>query len=265
MEKPEFVNSVKIYSETARASTNYLICDNKETLLWLANLGCIEIHPWYSKVVNYEGCLKDSNALHEDECGLNHPDFIVFDLDPYIYSGLETSSEQKPEYNRKAFMATVKVAHLLKSEIFDILKIKSYIKTSGKTGMHIFVPVSAGYTYNQTRSFAEIIGRTLVNKHPDLITTDWNTSKRRGKIFFDYNQNAEGKTLASAFSARPTQLATMSMPVDWDIIDHVLPPKFTIQGVKERTNDRKGFKKWLSCWSDILETRQDLSKLLETV
>jgi bifunctional non-homologous end joining protein LigD len=265
MEKPEFVNSVKIYSETAERSTNYLICDNRETLLWLANLGCIEIHPWYSRIVDYEACLKGSNELYEDKCGLNHPDFIVFDLDPYIYSGLETSSDQEPEYNRRAFMATVKVARLLKSEIFDILKIKSYIKTSGRTGIHIFLPVTAEYTYDQTRRFAEIIGRTLVNTHPDLITTDWNTAKRRGKIFFDYNQNAKGKTLASAFSARPTPLATISMPLEWDIIDQVFPPEFTIKGVKEKIADRKGFKKLLLCWSDIFESRQDLSKLLENV
>jgi bifunctional non-homologous end joining protein LigD len=265
MEKPEFVNSVKIYSETAERSTNYLICDNRETLLWLANLGCIEIHPWYSRIVDYEACLRGSNELYEDKCGLNHPDFIVFDLDPYIYSGLETSSDQEPEYNRRAFMATVKVARLLKSEIFDILKIKSYIKTSGRTGIHIFVPVTSEYRYDQTRSFAEIIGRTLVNKHPGLITTDWNTAKRRGKIFFDYNQNAKGKTLASAFSARPTPLATISMPLKWEIIDQVLPPEFTIQGVKEKIVDRKSLKKLLSCWSDILENRQNLSKLLETV
>ncbi|MGA7368232.1 MAG: DNA ligase D [Nitrososphaeraceae archaeon] len=265
MEKPEFVNSVKIYSETAERSTNYLICNNKETLLWLANLGCIEIHPWYSRIVDYEACLKGSNELYEDNCGLNHPDFIVFDLDPYIYSGLETSSDQEPEYNRRAFMATAKVAQLLKSEIFDALKIKSYIKTSGRTGIHVFVPVTAEYTYDQTRSFAEIIGRTLVNRHPDLITTDWNTPERRGKIFFDYNQNAKGKTLASAFSARPTPLATISMPLEWDTIDQVLPPEFTIQGVREKIADRKGFKKLLSCWSDIFESRQDLSKLLESV
>ncbi|MGH9976148.1 MAG: hypothetical protein ACRD8Z_09990, partial [Nitrososphaeraceae archaeon] len=87
MEKPEFVNSVKLYSESAKRLTNYLICNNKETLLWLTNLGCIELHPWYSRVIDYEACLKGSAALDEENCGLNHPDFVVFDLDPYIYSG----------------------------------------------------------------------------------------------------------------------------------------------------------------------------------
>ena len=141
-EKPDFVDSVKLYSESSMRLTNYLICNNKETLLWLANLGCIELHPWYSRVVDYEACLKNSTALDEEKCGLNHPDFIVFDLDPYIYSGKETSTDEEPEYNRTAFIKTVEVALLLKSEIFDKLKIKSYVKTSGKTGIHIFVPIS---------------------------------------------------------------------------------------------------------------------------
>jgi bifunctional non-homologous end joining protein LigD len=264
MKKPEFINSVKLYSESARRSTNYLICNNKESLLWLANLGCIEIHPWYSRVVDYDACLEDSDALDEEECGLSHPDFVVFDLDPYIYSGLETSTEEEPEYNHAAFKETVKVAQLLKIEVFDKLKIKAYIKTSGKTGIHIFVPISAGYTYDQTRSFAEAVGRILVSKEPKKITMDWNTSKRRGKIFFDHNQNAKGKTLASVLSARPTPLATVSMPLEWEIIDRILPTDFTIQSVKEKLVGERDFKKSVTSWSNILESRQDLSKLLET-
>jgi bifunctional non-homologous end joining protein LigD len=264
MKKPEFANSVKIYSESARRSTNYLICNNKETLLWLANLGCIEIHPWYSRIVDYDACLEDSDVLDEEVCGLNYPDFVVFDLDPYIYSGLETSAEEEPEYNQAAFKETVKVSQLLKIEVFDKLKIKAYIKTSGKTGLHVFVPVSAGYTYDQTRSFAEAVGRILVNKEPDKITMDWSTSKRRGKIFFDHNQNAKGKTLASALSARPTPLATVSMPLEWEVIDRMVPTDFTIQSVKEKLAGERDFKKSLTSWSNILESRQDLSKLLET-
>ncbi|MGH9926685.1 MAG: non-homologous end-joining DNA ligase, partial [Nitrososphaeraceae archaeon] len=265
MEKPEFVDSVKLYSESAKRMTNYLICNNKETLLWLANLGCIEIHPWYSRVIDYEAFLKDSTALDEENCGLNHPDFIVFDLDPYIYSGLETSAYQEPEYNRKAFMKTVEVAQLLKSEIFDELNIKSYIKTSGKTGIHIFVPVSADYNYDQARNFAEIIGRTLVSEHPHKITMDWNTSKRRGKIFFDHNQNAKGKTLASLFSARPTACATISMPLKWDVLDQILPTVFTILNVPDKISEKRDIRNSLLSWSNILESRQDLAKMLETV
>jgi bifunctional non-homologous end joining protein LigD len=265
MGKPDFVDSVKLYSESAERLTNYLICNNKETLLWLANLGCIELHPWYSRVVDYEACLKNSTAVDEEKCGLNHPDFVVFDLDPYIYSGSETSTDEEPDYNRTAFMKTVDVALLLKSEIFDKLKIKSYIKTSGKTGIHIFVPISSNYTYHQARSFAEIIGRTLMNKRPDMITMDWGTSKRRGKIFFDHNQNAKGKTLASVLSVRPIERATISMPFDWDIIDQILPTDFTLLNITEKIVGKNDLSKLLSSWSDILDSRQDLAKLLDAV
>lgn len=262
-DKLEFVDSVKLYSDSEKRFTNYLICNNKEALLWLANLGCIEIHPWYSRVVDYEACLKDSTALDEENCGLNRPDFVVFDLDPYIYSGLETNKEQEPEYSPAAFMKTVEVAQLLKSEIFDILKIRSYIKTSGKTGIHIFVPISSIYTYHQARSFAEIIGRILVSKRPDMITMDWDTSKRRGKIFFDHNQNAKGKTLASVYSVRPVERATISMPLEWEYIDRILPTDFTLLNINEKIAGKNDIRKLLTSWSNILEHRQDLAKLLD--
>ena len=262
-DKPEFVDSVKLYSDSAKRFTNYLICNNKEALLWLANLGCIEIHPWYSRVVDYEACLKDSTALDEGNCGLDRPDFVVFDLDPYIYSGLETSKEQEPEYSPAAFMKTVEVAQFLKSEIFDILKIRSYIKTSGKTGIHIFVPISSIYTYHQARSFADIIGKILVSKRPDMITMDWDTSKRRGKIFFDHNQNAKGKTLASVYSVRPVERATISMPLEWEFIDRILPTDFTLLNINEKIAGKNDIRKLLTSWSNILEHRQDLAKLLD--
>jgi bifunctional non-homologous end joining protein LigD len=162
-------------------------------------------------------------------------------------------------------MKTVEVAQLLKSEIFDKLNIKSYIKTSGKTGIHIFVPVSADYNYDQSKKFAEIIGRTLVSEHSDKITMDWNTSKRRGKIFFDHNQNAKGKTLASVFSARPTACATISMPFKWDVIDQILPTDFTILNVPDKISEKRDIRNSLLSWSNILESRQDLAKMLETI
>jgi bifunctional non-homologous end joining protein LigD len=176
---------------------------------------------------------------------------------------LETSKEQEPEYSPAAFMKTVEVAQLLKSEIFDILKIRSYIKTSGKTGIHIFVPISSIYTYHQARSFAEIIGRILVSKRPDMITMDWDTSKRRRKIFFDHNQNAKGKTLASVYSVRPVERATISMPLEWEYIDRILPTDFTLLNINEKIAGKNDIRKLLTSWSNILEHRQDLAKLLD--
>ena len=86
--KPDFVATAKIHSEHRGESINYIVCNNKETLLWVANLGCIEMHPWYSRINDFSSC-NSSTKLYEEKCGLNFPDFILFDLDPYIYSGKE--------------------------------------------------------------------------------------------------------------------------------------------------------------------------------
>jgi len=105
----------------------------------------------------------------------------------------------------------------------------------------------------------------LVSEHSDKITMDWNTSKRRGKIFFDHNQNAKGKTLASVFSARPTERATISMPLKWDVLDQILPTDFTILNVPDKISEKRDIRNSLSSWSNILEGRQDLAKMLETI
>jgi bifunctional non-homologous end joining protein LigD len=147
---------------------------------------------------------------------LNFPDFIVF---PYIYSGLESAGEE-PEYK-----AVVEVAYYLK-DLFKELNIISYVKTSGKTGLHIFVPIISSYTYDQTRRFAEVIGNMLVKTYPGKITMEWKTIKRKGKVFFDHNQNSKGKTLASIYSVRPTVSATVSMPIEWKELSSVVPTDF---------------------------------------
>ena len=237
-----------------------MISNNKETILWLANLGCIEMHPWYSRINNFESCKERDDILYKKKCGLNFPDFIVFDLDPYIYSGQEKNKGQKePEYNIKAFRATVDVAFNLK-ELFDDLKIESYIKTSGKTGLHIFVPIANLYTYEQTRSFAEVIGKILIKRHPSKITMEWDTTKRKDKVFFDYNQNARGKTIASIFSPRPTNTASVSFPIKWNDLSQVVPTDFTIFNVPNTLN-----KKIKNSWNNILEKKQNLNKILESI
>ncbi|MGI0051758.1 MAG: DNA ligase D, partial [Nitrososphaeraceae archaeon] len=259
--KPSFVQTVEVYSESRENNViNYIICNNKETILWLANLGCIEVHPWYSRIYKFDSCKQKDDILDKKKYHLNFPDFIVFDLDPYIYSGQEKDIDQKePEYNIQAFQVTIDVAFNLK-ELFDELRIESYIKTSGKTGLHIFVPIANLYTYEQTRSFAEIIGKILINRHPRKITMEWDTTKRTGKVFFDHNQNAKGKTIASIFSPRPTPSATVSFPVKWDDLSHVVPTDYTILNVPEMLN-----KKIKNPWNNIMENKQNLNKILESI
>jgi bifunctional non-homologous end joining protein LigD len=251
--KPEFVTTAKIHSEHRGDSINYIICNNKETLLWVANLGCIEMHPWYSRIKDFQGC-HTSTLLHEEKCGLNFPDFIVFDLDPYIYSGKEKKGAE-PQYNIAGFKAAVDIAHELK-DIFRDLKINSYIKTSGKSGLHIYVPILNTYSYEQTKSFAETIANIMLRKFPKKVTLEWSTSKRKGKVFFDFNQNARGKTIASVYSLRPTADAMVSMPIEWKNIDEILPTDFTISNAPDLIN-KNG-----DSWHEILSDKQDIEKLI---
>lgn len=184
---------------------------------------------------------------------MNFPDFIVFDLDPYIYSGNEKKDEE-PEYNISGFKAAVEVAYQLK-DILKELKINSYVKTSGKSGLHIYVPIINRYPYEQTKKFAEIMARIMVSRFPDKVTMEWSTAKRKGKIFFDYNQNSRGKTIASVYSLRPNPSATVSMPVEWSNLDSILPTDFTIENVPQ-------VMKKTDLWAGVITEKQNINDLI---
>ena len=254
--RPKYVVSVMVYAETRRKKTNQLVCNNKETLLWLANLGCIEMHPMHSSVIDYK-IYQESQDPNDVSCGLNMPDFVVIDLDPYIYASTQKQEKgEEPQYNIQAFKATVEVALELKA-LMDELHLRSYVKTSGKTGLHIFIPISKlrnteAITYEKIREFAKKIGSLLVTRIPQKVTMEWNVKERAGKVFFDHNQNSRAKTLASVFSVRPTSLATVSMPVRWDKLTDILPTDFTLLNVSEI------IKKSGNTWKQMLEDRQDI-------
>lgn len=259
--KPSFVQTVKIYSKSEdEGVNNYVLCNNKETLLWLANLGCIEIHPWYSRITDFdEGVEEDNALLYPEKCSLNFPDFIIFDLDPYIFLNVQdnVTNQKEPEYSLKGFKATAEVALGLK-ELFDELKIQSYVKTSGKTGLHILVPIDNLYTYDQTRSFARVIGISMTRRYPNKITMEWDTSKRNGKVFFDYNQNSKGKTIASIFSARPVESAAVSFPINWEDLLDVDPTDFMLLNVPDLLESNTH-----NPWSNMMENKQNLNEILK--
>jgi bifunctional non-homologous end joining protein LigD len=188
---------------------------------------------------------------------LNYPDFIVFDLDPYIYSGKEAKGAE-PELNRKAFQKTCDVALWLK-DVLDSMSLSSFVKTTGKTGLHIYVPILREFDYATVRASAETIGKFLVGAHPRDITMQWTVEKRTGKIFFDHNQNTRGKTLASIYSPRPSPQAAVSMPVRWDELRDIYPPDFTILTAPER------LAKTGDLWANILNEKHDLGALLGIV
>ena len=256
---PSFVDTVSLYSGHNEGDGDYLMCNNLPTLLWLGQLADIELHTWYSRV----GPEPDGDHLPATFTGsddairsslLNYPDFIVFDLDPYIYSGAEAKGDE-PQLNRAAFAKTCDVALWLK-EILDALSLSSFVKTTGRTGLHIYVPILRQLDYGAVRSACETIGKFLVRAHPRDITMEWSVEKRTGKVFYDHNQNVRGKTLASLYSPRPSPEAGVSMPVRWEELGSVYPTDFTILTSPDRLEDTGDL------WAGILTEKHDFESLL---
>src|SRR5262249_44238946 len=162
--------------------TDYVVCDDRATLLYLANLACIDQNPWMSRIGSLE-----------------HPDFILIDLDP-----------QDCGYNR-----IVEAAQLVRRKL-DLLELEGYPKTTGGDGMHIYVPVEPRYSYEQARTVAEILARIVAAERPDLFTTPRALSRReKGKVYFDWAQIATGKTIAAPYVLRAYPGAPVATPLAW--------------------------------------------------
>lgn len=257
-ELPPFVTSVNIFSEHHRKSGEYMVCDNLATLLWLAQIADIELHSWYSRIGpepdGHHLGLDFSSSLYGLESSLlNYPDFMVIDLDPYIYSGKEKPGAE-PELDRDAYKKTCEIALTIKDTL-DALTLPSYLKTSGKTGLHIYVPITRRFDYDQVRAMAQTIGLHILRQRPKEVTMDWSVPKRTGKIFFDHNQNARGKTLASVYSPRAALGAPVSTPLDWSEIFDVYPTQFNLKTTPERVAAIGDL------WTDILRNKHDLAML----
>jgi bifunctional non-homologous end joining protein LigD len=256
---PPFVDRVDIWSSHNDRAGEYILCNNLPTLLWLGQNSVLEIHPWYSRIdpsPDAPGLPSDfsSSEAALSESVLNYPDFIVFDLDPYIYSGREGKGEE-PELNRKAFEATVEVAQALKGSL-DALKLRAFLKTSGKTGLHVYLPIERSLAFDVVRTVAETFGRHLMKEMPDKITMEWSVAKRPGKVFFDHNQNVRGKTLVSLLSPRPAPGAPVSFPIRWEDLGKVYPADFHVGNVPALLEARG------DDWADIHAVKQSLEALL---
>ncbi len=258
---PDFVETLRVFSSTNEGDVEYIMVNNAQTLVWLAQLADLELHPWLSRTT------PDPDAAHLDVAFsgseealrasvLNYPDFIVFDLDPYIYSGGEKTGGE-PELNRRAFVKTCEVARALK-EILDELSLSSFVKTSGKTGLHVYVPVLRQYDFGVVRKACELIGRFLMQSRPREVTMEWAVEKRTGKVFLDHNQNVRGKNMASIYSLRPMMGAPVSTPIGWDELSDVYPTDLNIETAPERVAEMGDL------WADVYESKHDLRRLLES-
>jgi bifunctional non-homologous end joining protein LigD len=258
---PPFARVVSIYSSHTEGDGDYLICENLSTLLWLGQMAGLEIHPWFSRIdpapdARGRGRTFSGSESTLDKSVLNYPDFVVFDLDPYQYSGREGTGEE-PELHRKAFKQTRELALRLR-DLVGRLGLETFVKTSGRTGLHLYLPILRKLDYDAVRGIAETIGRYALQEWPDEVTLEWAVDRRTGKIFFDYNQNTRGKSLASIFSPRRHPLGTVSMPVSWDNLERVYPTDFTLR-TAPRILETEG-----DPWAGILAAKQDLGELLET-
>lgn len=256
---PGFVKTVDIWSSSNVGDGEYILCNNLATLVWLAQLADLELHAWMARVDPEPDAHGRTTTFSGSEAALeasalNYPDYMVFDLDPYIYSGKEGKGEE-PEYNKRGWEKTVELALNLKS-LLDQQKLSSFIKTSGKTGLHVYLPILRHYDYDDVRLLTTTIGRFLVQQSPQDVTLEWDTTKRKGKVFFDANQNIRGKTLAAQYSLRPTPWAGVSTPIAWSELEHLDSTALNLRTVPERVAKQGDL------WADILTHKSDLSALL---
>ena len=228
---PDWIRTVEIMVSTRekprqRRKIQAPLVNDELALLWMVNMGCIDLNTWYSRV---------------DKPG--RPDFVLFDLDPSDDVG---------------FKETVEVALLVKQTL-EAVELESVAKTSGSDGIHVLVPIARRHTYEETREFSEIIASALARTHQGLVTTEWTRAKRRG-VLIDSNQNGEGKTIASVYSVRPREGAAVSTPLRWDEVDEKLDPtNFTMDVVLDRV-ERHG-----DLFEPVLHGKQSLSAALKAV
>lgn len=226
--RPDWVKTAPIWSEGNRRNVNYILCNDLATLVWIANLAGIELHPSLSLAADIE-------------C----PRSIVFDLDP------------GPPAN---IVQCCQVAIWLRA-IFDHFKLESFAKTSGSKGMQIYVPLNTKTSYDETKPFAHALARLLENEHRDLVVSDMKKAVRGGKVFVDWSQNDEHKTTISVYSLRARERPTVSAPITWDEIERALKKKDAALLVFEAPHVIERMEKLDDLFAPMLSLKQKLPSL----
>jgi len=215
---PDFVDIFRIYSDTSERDVHFVLCNNLDTLLWLANLASIELHATLSTSDTYES-----------------PDLMLFDIDP------------EPPL---PFDDVVGVAYVVR----DILVqhgLEPYVKSSGKKGLHIVVPLIDGYRFTEVRDYAHTVGKAIARESP-IVVSEFPHSRDPGTIFIDYLQNAKGKTMAAPYSLRATPAANVSSPLSWaELKQGIRPEDFNIRTMISRKEEP---------WGEIFLDRQKIGR-----
>ncbi|MCJ7933491.1 MAG: DNA ligase D [Chryseobacterium sp.] len=228
---PDWIKTTQVYSESNDKYIDYIYCNDKATLAYLNNLGCIDLNPWNSSLPDLE-----------------HPDYLVLDLDPSPKNTFDEVIETALQVN----------------EVLKAITIKGYCKTSGSTGIHIYIPMGGKYDFDQVKDFAHILMKEVNEKLPEITTLERSLQKRASnKIYLDYLQNRTGQTLASAYSLRPKQGASVSMPLEWDELKPGLKPTdFTIENALNRIKEKGDlFKPVLGKGIDMMKALEALQNL----
>jgi bifunctional non-homologous end joining protein LigD len=200
----EWIETFPYYSETDEEEKNFLVCTNEASLLYIASLGCIEMNPWHSRTKKPD-----------------NPDYCIIDLDP----------------DKNSFEQVIQAAQVTK-QILDTFGVPGYCKTSGSTGLHIYIPFGAKYSYEHSKEFGRIIARMVHEELPGFTSIERATKNRGGKMYVDFLQNRPQATIAAPYSIRPKPGATVSAPLYWDEVKKGMKMKdFTIKTMPRRLTE----------------------------
>jgi len=221
---PDFIKTEPLYSESNDKNVNYIIGHDAATLLYMVNLGCIEINPWLSSYKTPD-----------------KPDFIVIDIDPHDVP----------------FTEAVEVA-LKTKEVFERMKLDVFVKTSGSKGLHIYCYAGAKYDYDLARKFAEYTANLIHDELPGTTSIERNPAKRKNKTYIDFLQNSRGQTIACPYSVRPKPGATVSTPLHWrEVNDDLKLSDYTIFNIPERVKNID------DPWKNLTKTKADLKAAMK--
>ena len=228
LHRPEWVKTAPIWSGSNRRTIHYILANDLATLVWIANLASIELHPSLSRASD-----------------MPSPTMIVFDLDPGPPANIVQCAQ----------------VGLWVREIFDHFGLQSFPKTSGSKGLQVYIPLNTETSYDETKAFAHAVARLLEQEHPDLVVSDMKKAARTGKVFVDWSQNDEHKTTISVYSLRARERPAVSTPVEWREVEEALRKKDATRLVFEAEDVLARVEKMGDLFKPVQELKQNLPQL----
>jgi bifunctional non-homologous end joining protein LigD len=253
---PDFVETAIVKDEGE--NREYLLCNNLASLLFYCQHSVLEFHTFVSRLTEEPDPIEETDeasgsAADRGALLLQYPDYLIIDLDYHPDGGGKNAAAQTIDID--AYKRTCDIAFDLKENL-EAVGLTPFVKTSGRNGLHIFVPVTRNVDFQMTKTLAETVTRHLLGQKPNEVTVDLNISKRAGKVYLDCSSNGAGKTVATAYTPRAMPWATVSTPILWTELEHISPTDLTLFTIGERL-DTIG-----DPWADILSSKHDLHMAL---